>query len=159
MEISLIIQMNECNKYTQSQAPCKIGITLHEARVSSKNKSIHAVGIADTELASVASGAGNTWTLGIKQENPYNIFLCPRTLCFSATGAISSNADLRWSIDSGARERISSPIYSIIFPLVVFIGPFPYARYLKLRNIVCCLHFLFALDGNKVKQVSEESYR
>lgn len=60
-------------------------------------------------------------------------------LYFSATGAISSNAGLRWSIDSGARERISSPIYSILFSLAVFTGLFPFARDIEIKEYFASL--------------------
>ena len=54
MEISLIIQTNECNEYTQSHTACETGTTVHEGGVSSTKKSTHTVGTADTELASPA---------------------------------------------------------------------------------------------------------
>lgn len=57
MEISLTIQTNECNEYTQSHTACKIGTTVHEGGVSSTNKSTHIAGIADTKLALVAEVA------------------------------------------------------------------------------------------------------
>lgn len=53
-EISLIIQSNECNEYTQSHTAYKTGITVHEGGLSSTNKGTHAASVVDTESASEA---------------------------------------------------------------------------------------------------------